>query len=209
MKKRFLFAATALFTVGALVFAGCGKEKTGIISGKYKEATTEEVASACENVDFAKSLGDITAEDWAFNFQAEGNVQANVNLTMGMKYGGMPMTVTCQAESSESFDYLVSLANGEDGISAYGAGSAKAKVEGEVTMSNVSMSLDADEEWKVYHDDTTVYIDPVKESQIFSTKTKIALDEIADDSDDEIPELPQTRNKGFYQFLPHKDGMQG
>ncbi len=194
MKKRFLFAATALFTVGALALTGCGEEKTGEISGKYKEATAEEVATAYEKVDFAKSLGDITAEGWAFNFQAEGETEANVDVTMNMVYSGMPINVTCQANSSESFDYLVSLANGENGISAFGAGSAKAKVEGAATiMSGLEMSLDADEEWNVYHDDTAVYIDPVKESKIFSTKTKIALDEI-DGEEDEIPDLSQMPN---------------
>lgn len=192
MKKKFLLAATALFTVGALALAGCGEQTTGEISGKYKEATAEEVATAYEKVDFAKSLGDITADDWSFNFQAEGETTANVDLSMSFLYGGLPMSVTCQAQSTESFSYLVSLANGEDGISAYGAGSAKAKVEGAATMSGLNMSLDADEEWKIYHDDTAVYIDPVKKSKIFSTKTKISLDDMIDGVEDEIPELPQT-----------------
>lgn len=193
MKKKIYVATTALFTVGALaMLAGCGEGKTGQISGKYKEVTAEELASACENYEFDKAFGNVEKDDWAFNLQAEGDMKAKVDLTMSGVMEGMPMNITCKLDSSESFSYLVSLANSEEDVSAYGAGSAKTKAKGNISMSGLNMEIDSDEEWNVYHDDTAVYIDPVKESEIFATKTKISLDDIMDDAEDEIPDISQT-----------------
>lgn len=192
MKKRFVFAATALFTVGALaMLTGCGG-KTGEISGKYKEATPEEVAAACEKYQFDRAFGNVEKDDWTFNLQAEGEMKSKFDIAMNMKMdGGMTTSMTCKLSGSESFDYLVSLAQGESGVSTYGAGNVKGKSEGAISMSGISISLDYNEEWKVYHDNTAVYVDPVKDSKIFLTKSKIALDEIMDDVEDEIPSLPQ------------------
>lgn len=189
MKKRILFAATALFTVSALaMLTGCG-EATGEVKGKYKEATPEEVAAACAKVDFDKAFGDFESADWGMNLQTESETKAKLDVDMNVKAEGMTTNIKCKLDASENTDYLVSYVKNGDALSAYGAGSFKAKSEGDVTMSSISMSLDYDEEWKLYHDGASIYIDPVKTSKIFLTKSKISLDDV---TDSDIPGFPET-----------------
>lgn len=197
MKKRVLFAATALLTVGALaMLTGCG-EKTGEISGKYKEATTDEVAAACDKIDFEKSLGDVTADGWGFNFQAEGKTTSKIDLDMNVKESGQVMNFTYKLEGSDSFNYFVSLSSTEDGITSVGAGNSKTKSEGAVAMSGLSFSLDADEEWNLYHDGDTLFVEPLKESKIFSSKSKISIGDIMDEIGGSLPEIPDVSDPDF------------
>lgn len=197
MKKRVILTATALFTVGALaMLTGCGEE-TGEISGKYKEATADEVAAACDKIDFEKSLGDVTADGWGFSFQTEGKTTSKIDLEMNVKESGQVMNFTYKLEGSDSFDYLVSLSSTENGFHSVGAGNSKTKSEGAVAMSGLSFSLDADEEWNLYHDGGMLFIDPLKESKLFSSKSKISIGDIMDEIGGGLPEIPDVSDPEF------------
>jgi len=109
MKKKIVVTiVAAVLALGALT--GCGG-KTGEISGKYKEATAEEVAAACEEVRLDDCFGNVEEVGWTYNLQAEEEASAKIDLSVKANMGnGIVSNVAFKWDAESSAEYLVSLA---------------------------------------------------------------------------------------------------
>lgn len=208
MKKKSLFVAGALFTVGALaMLTGCGG-KTGEISGKYKEATAEEVAAACEEVRFDDSFGNVEEVGWTYNLQAEEEASAKIDLSVKADMGnGIVSNVAFKWDAESSAEYLVSLAMEENGLTSAGAGKQKLKTEGGITTSGITFNMDYDEELAIYHDMESLYISPVKTSSFFAGNTKLNLEDVVEDTIGGIggvPGMPEIPSDPQFPAVPEK-----
>lgn len=222
MKKRFVVAAAALLTVGAIgMLAGCG-DQVGEIDGKYKEVTSEEFAAACDKVDIDNAFSAATEAGKGMNFQAEEEMSGKFDFTMSVNQNGMTANMVYKMETSEESKYLVSLGMTDSGFDAKGAGNTKAKVEGTMNMSGLEMEINYDEEWNLYNNSNYIFIDAVKESQLLTqSKSKISLEEIVDEVMDgiggEIPEgeepadlktaVDELVEKGVKLSLDQREGL--
>lgn len=152
MKKthKIIMGITALVVAfSAFSFTACSKQPDGTIDGNYKEATTDEINAALENVDQDKILGDKTAADYKFGIDFSSSLNFSTS------------TETSSSTASMKASYKMLATAGESVLSYKGAGSlsmngSTTPAEGDKTTEELSLNL--------WQDNAMLYLNMTKKS---------------------------------------------
>lgn len=185
-----VLSATALIGC-ACAMSACGSDSVGVINGKYKEATAEEVAQAANGIDESKLLGDMTAKDWKFGLSAEANVDFKLDIPDMVK-----------ASATVDADYKITVSKSASALALIpydvaGMGSFKASVKATAKDQNESKNLNV----KLYNDSSNVYIAMDDLNGKLSLEYVMEyLEDILDGIGDNLPEVGDMPDLGDFEL---------